>query len=94
MKSHHRAQGCLGNRRKGSWRRPVNHNAGEHVRKCGSTNAVEGHLSPIKRGRIGTRHKVGTRHLHPFCVEFDFRWDARAANESERMIELASHPPD
>lgn len=61
----------------------VNHSAGEYVRwedgTCISTNTVEGYFSLLKRGINGVYHHVSKRHLHRYLTEFDFRYNARAA---------------
>jgi transposase-like protein len=65
----------------------INHAKGEYSRDGVTTNNVEGYFSILKRGLVGTFHHVGEQHLHRYCVEFDFRYNTRAAlgyTDSER----------
>jgi transposase-like protein len=66
----------------------VNHGAGEYVRGTAHTNTVEGYFSIFKRGVIGTYYHMSAKHLHRYCVEFDFRYNTRKGNDFERC-ELA-----
>jgi hypothetical protein len=64
----------------------VNHLIGEHVRGDVTTNTVEGFLSILKRGLIGTHHHVGRQHLGAYLHEFDFRHSTRTLTDAERTI--------
>jgi len=55
----------------------VNHGRGEFARGDVYTNTSESYFSLLKRGHIGTFHKLSKKHLHRYCVEFDFRWNRR-----------------
>lgn len=44
------------------------------------TNTVENFFSILKRGVNGTYHHISEAHLHRYLSEFDFRYNARAAN--------------
>lgn len=55
----------------------VNHEAGEYVRGDAHTNTVEGYFSILKRGIIGTFHRVSPQHLQRYVSEFDFRYNHR-----------------
>jgi transposase-like protein len=57
----------------------VNHGAGEYVRGDAYSNTVEGYFSILKRGVYGTFHHVSEAHLGRYLVEFDFRYNTRAA---------------
>jgi hypothetical protein len=35
----------------------------------------------------GTFHHISKKHLHRYCVEFDFRWNGRLLMDSERRDE-------
>ena len=43
------------------------------------TNTVEGFYSIFKRGMKGVYQHCGSRHLHRYVVEFDFRYSNRVA---------------
>ena len=66
----------------------VNHRKGEYSRPGGiTTNTVEGFFGILKRGLVGTYHKVSERHLQRYVTEFSFRYNNRQANgvsDSER----------
>lgn len=68
----------------------VNHSTGEYVRynkegkPTAHTNTVEGAFSLLKRGLNGTFHHVSRHHLHRYLAEFDFRYNLRKANDTER----------
>jgi transposase-like protein len=55
----------------------VDHARGEYV--CGSvhTNTIEGFWSMIKRGIMGTFHKVSPKYLPLYVKEFQFRYNNR-----------------
>jgi transposase-like protein len=69
----------------------VNHAAKEYSRteadgRVATTNTVEGFFSLLKRGVYGTFHHVGKQHLHRYCDEFDFRYNAREVDDGERSL--------
>ena len=55
----------------------VHHAEGEYV--CGAihTNTIEGFWSIVKRGIVGTFHKVSKKYLHLYVNEFEFRYNQR-----------------
>jgi transposase-like protein len=67
----------------------VRHYTLEYVRRDtdGSkitTNTVESSFALLKRGLVGAFHHVSKKHLHRYCNEFDFRWNARKVKDVER----------
>lgn len=68
----------------------IRHKDGFFVKRNGdkkiSTNTVEGYFSLLKRGIIGVYHHVSRQHLHRYLSEFDFRYNARQINDSERTL--------
>jgi transposase-like protein len=59
----------------------VNHSAKEYVRKedgfCVTTNTVESAFSLLKRGILGTWHKISAKHLQAYLEEMTFRFNRR-----------------
>jgi hypothetical protein len=55
---------------------------GRHI----TTNTVEGYFSLIKRGVYGVYHHVGRGYLQQYLNEFDFRYNNRKVNDSERTL--------
>jgi transposase-like protein len=59
----------------------INHSAGRHVREdiVGAihTNTIEGFWSILKRGIMGSFHKVSEKYLPLYVAEFQFRYNNR-----------------
>lgn len=59
----------------------VNHSAKEYVRVENdftvTTNTVESAFSLLKRGIIGTWHKISAKHLQAYLAEMEFRFNRR-----------------
>jgi hypothetical protein len=55
----------------------VRHGVGEYVAGAVHTNTIEGFWSLIKRGVIGTYHKVSAKYLPLYVAEFQFRYNNR-----------------
>ena len=57
--------------------RSVNHSKGQYV--CGAihTQTIEGFWSILKRGMVGTFHKVSAKYLPLYVAEFQFRYNNR-----------------
>ena len=64
----------------------VSHWEKEYARGDVHTNTVEGYFSLLKRGLTGTFHHVSRQHLHRYLAEFDFRYNARKASDSQRSM--------
>lgn len=68
----------------------VNHSRKEYARHEDgltiTTNTVEGYFSIIRRGIIGVYHQVGKQYLDQYLREFDFRYNGRKMNDSERTV--------
>jgi transposase-like protein len=68
----------------------VNHSRGEYARHnpdgtVAHINTCESFFSLLKRGMFGAFHHVSKEHLHRYCGEFSFRWNARFLTDGERM---------
>jgi transposase-like protein len=55
----------------------VDHKKGEYVVGAVHTNTIEGFWSIVKRGIIGTFHKVSHKYLPLYVNEFEFRYNNR-----------------
>jgi transposase-like protein len=55
----------------------VDHSKGQHVVGVVHTNTIEGFWSIIKRGIVGTFHKVSKKYLPFYVAEFQFRYNNR-----------------
>jgi len=62
----------------------VNHHAGEYVRyengACVTTNTVESAFSLLKRGIMGSWHKISAKHLPAYLAEMEFRFNRRKSS--------------
>jgi transposase-like protein len=64
----------------------INHHAGDYVVGAIHTNTIEGFWSLIKRGMIGTFHKVSKKYLPLYVAEFQFRYNNR---KNENIFQAA-----
>ena len=55
----------------------VDHANGQYVIGAVHTNTIEGFWSLIKRGMVGTFHKVSKKYLPLYVAEFQFRYNNR-----------------
>jgi transposase-like protein len=67
----------------------VNHKKGEYVRGDVYTNTVESAFSLLKRGIIGTWHKVSVKHLPAYLNEMTFRFNRR--KNSDLFMDTLRH---
>ena len=57
--------------------RSVDHKAGQYVVGAIHTQTIEGFWSLVKRGMVGTFHKVSAKYLPLYVAEFQFRYNNR-----------------
>ena len=55
----------------------VHHSSGEYVVGAIHTNTIDSFWSMIKRGIVGTFHKVSKKYLQLYVAEFEFRYNNR-----------------
>jgi transposase-like protein len=67
----------------------VNHSAEEYVRGDIHTNTVESAFSLLKRGIVGTWHRVSAKHLQAYLDEMCFRFDRR--KRSDLFVDTLRH---
>lgn len=63
----------------------VKHSAGEYVDGQASTNGLESFWSMLKRGYVGTYHKMSVKHLDRYISEFAGRHNAREFDTLAQM---------
>lgn len=68
----------------------VKHSIGEYVRGGAHTNTIEGYFSIFKRGMKGVYQHCNAKHLKRYLAEFDFRYNERSINDSERTALVLS----
>ena len=75
----------------GSRHETVNHSAKEYVRLGTDihTNTVESAFSLLKRGIMGSWHKISAKHLQAYLDEMTFRFDRR--KRSDLFIDTLRH---
>jgi hypothetical protein len=67
----------------------VNHSVGEYVRGQAHTNGIESFWAMLKRGYMGTYHKMSAKHLSRYIVEFAGRHNVRDFDTIVQMEMLA-----
>ena len=55
----------------------VDHGKGQYVVGAVHTQTIEGFWSLVKRGMVGTFHKVSAKYLPLYVAEFEFRYNNR-----------------
>ena len=63
----------------------VKHSVGEYVKERAHTNGIESFWSMLKRGYIGTYHKMSVKHLDRYVNEFAGRHNARPLDTLVQM---------
>ena len=63
----------------------VKHSVGEYVKEQAHTNGIESFWSMLKRGYIGTYHKMSVKHLNRYVNEFAGRHNARPLDTLVQM---------
>ena len=63
----------------------VRHSVGEYVRDMAHTNGIESFWSMLKRGQIGTYHKISAKHLQRYVNEFAGRQSIRDLHTTDQL---------
>ncbi|MDE0293342.1 MAG: IS1595 family transposase [Bryobacterales bacterium] len=67
----------------------VKHSVGEYVRGQAHTNGLESFWSLLKRGYVGTYHKMSPQHLDRYVNEFAGRHNVRDEDTPDQMALIA-----
>lgn len=67
----------------------VNHSAKQYVDGKAHTNGIESFWALLKRGYMGTYHKMSVKHLPRYVAEFAGRQNMRGMDTLEQMCALA-----
>ena len=70
-------------------REMVRHSAKEYVNGQAYTNGIESFWSMLKRGYVGTYHKMSVKHLDRYVSEFAGRHNARPLDTLVQMEQIA-----
>ena len=70
-------------------REMVRHSAKEYVNGMAHTNGIESFWAMLKRGYMGTYHKMSNKHLHRYVDEFAGRYNIRSLDTIDQMVALA-----
>ena len=84
------AQACEPLSRLGYKHESVSHSAGEYARGKVHTNGIESFWSMLKRGYIGTHHKMSAKHLHRYVNEFSGRSNIRPLDTINQIAHVAT----
>ena len=68
----------------------VRHSVGEYVRDQAHTNGMESFWSMLKRGYVGTYHKLSPKHLDRYVTEFAGRHNTRDRDTRDQMVGLVA----
>ena len=68
----------------------VNHGVGEYVRGKASINGMESFWSMLKRGYVGTFHRMSREHLHRYVGEFEGRHNTRGLDTADQMAGIVA----
>jgi transposase-like protein len=67
----------------------IRHRSSQYVNGDIHTNTVESAFSLLKRGIIGTWHRVSAKHLQSYCTEMAFRFNRR--KNSDLFVDTLRH---
>ena len=63
----------------------VRHSVKEYVNGMAHTNGIESFWAMLKRGYVGTYHRMSAKHLHRYVDEFSGRHNIRKADTIDQM---------
>ena len=68
----------------------VKHSVGEYVRDQAHTNSIESFWSMLKRGHVGTYHKMSAKHLHRYVTTCAARHGMRQLHTMDQLHEVVA----
>ena len=68
----------------------VAHSVGEYVRGQAHTNGIESFWSMLKRGYMGTYHRMSPKHLQRYVSEFAARHNVRDMDTADQMAHIVA----
>ncbi len=71
----------IGYPKRGYRHQSVNHSRGQYVYGAVHTNTIEGFWSILKRGIMGSYHRVSAKYLPLYVAEFSFRYNNRSNDD-------------
>ena len=66
----------------------VRHSVKEYVNGQAHTNGIESFWAMLKRGYVGTYHRMSPKHLHRYVDEFSGRHNIRTADTIDQMAAM------
>ena len=66
----------------------VRHSVKEYVNGQAHTNGIESFWAMLKRGYVGTYHRMSPKHLHRYVDEFSGRHNIRTADTIDQMASM------
>ena len=66
----------------------VSHSVGEYVRGQAHINGMESFWAMLKRGFVGTYHRMSPEHLHRYVAEFEGRHNDRPRHTIDQMVAI------
>lgn len=64
----------------------VDHSIGEYVRGDVHTGTIDNYWGLLKRGLIGSFHRVSIKHLHRYLSEFQYRWNNKEQQDMFTLV--------
>ena len=72
----------------------MNHSRKEYVRGPVHTNGIESFWSMLKRGYIGTYHRMSVKHVHRYVTEFAGRHNDRDCDTETQLVRMVRASED
>lgn len=82
-------RGALADYRKQGRHKTIRHKLGIYAKGDIHTNTIESAFSLLKRGIMGSWHRVSAKHLQAYCTEMAFRFNRR--DKSDLFIDTLRH---